>query len=239
MGNVGISHVRYPTSGDGLVNECQPFYVNYPCGSHLRSVPSFLVGTDARVVPRVSLVSFFSLQKTLEFWRRFGVRGLPRVSKSRTSRTRRLSSAPAARTLVSKARFVSLGGHGRAPGRAPRMLPLLLLLPPLLLHGKREREREREREVSPKLYQNTYLCRLAHNGTLTNTKQLTRSLVKMRIRRARVLHRPPFSLAVVCVPLSLSLSLSRALRPFEWGRKHRALFSSPLREFRRHREKFR
>ncbi|MEO1477953.1 MAG: amidophosphoribosyltransferase, partial [Bacteroidota bacterium] len=34
-GNVGIGHVRYPTTGDGALPEVQPFYVNYPCGLSL------------------------------------------------------------------------------------------------------------------------------------------------------------------------------------------------------------
>lgn len=35
VGNVGIGHVRYPTTGCGALHECQPFYVNYPCGLSL------------------------------------------------------------------------------------------------------------------------------------------------------------------------------------------------------------
>lgn len=35
VGNVGIGHVRYPTSGCGTSQECQPLYVNYPCGLSL------------------------------------------------------------------------------------------------------------------------------------------------------------------------------------------------------------
>ncbi|KAJ8599629.1 hypothetical protein CTAYLR_005384 [Chrysophaeum taylorii] len=31
-GNVGIGHVRYPTAGGGSAMNCQPLYVNFPCG---------------------------------------------------------------------------------------------------------------------------------------------------------------------------------------------------------------